>query len=1067
MVPFRIHLFGSLRVFREADAVSGINTNRLQSLLAYLVLHDAPQSREHLAFLLWPESSESQARTNLRQLLHYLRRALTAECEHLWSDNHSVEWRRGTSFSCDFFDFQAAVAQADDAFRRGDQAARLVALEHAASLCQDELLGELYDDWLRPVRERQARQLSEVLSVLASIYEARSDLPGAIRCASRLVAQDPLCEPNHQLLIRLHAANHDRASALRAYHQCMRTLRRELAVEPDASTRELFEKLLKSESAPAERPELPSPAAAPAPAMVGRKREWQRLVECWRVAAGGGVRLAVISGEPGIGKSRLAEELYDWCAKSGAAVARARCYEAQGQLAYAPVAEWLRASPLSETRGVLSQRQLGELARVLPELLSSNPDLDRPRPLAESWEKHHFFESLNAAFTAARKPLLLFVDDLQWCDPDSFEWLHSLFRSDAAQRILILATARPEGTSRGHPLSRLLGDLQQSGRALEIPLAPLDSQETAALAAQVAGAPLDATHLDDLYRDTKGNPLFVVESLRAESAGIAAPPRIHAVIAARFAQLSTTAYELAGLAGAIGQAFSIDLLAKASDWDEDSLFRALDELWQRRIIEGKGESLYDFTHDRLREVAYSELTPVRRRFLHRRIARAIEELSGPGTLGVSALLAAHYDAAGMAESAIERYRAAAGVARQRYADAEAASLLRRALDLCLEFPESGRRDRQELDLRVELCTALVTTLGYAIPEVGESYTRALALAQTLGDRKQAFHVMNGLWVFHVVRGELETSRNLAEKVIETAHGRDEEEVFALIGRFAAGSSLFHLGRLAESETSLRAALASYKGGSHPSVEMFAGPDTGMFCHSYLSHVLWYLGYIDQSATHNSEALRAARETGHPFSVVTSLDYSAMLHVFRQESRQAQTLAGEAIAICRRHGFPYYGSMAEILAGWATALEEKSEAGISQLRHGLDALKSTGGELRLPFYYGLLAEVCSVAGRSADAMAHIANAFAYQSKNGEQWILAELHRIHGDLLQRAGDGASARIAYGKAVEDARRIGALPLELRALLRLGDVKAVGSLYSRFTEGFESPGLTAARALLHSAER
>jgi len=188
----------------------------------------------------------------------------------------------------------------------------------------------------------------------------------------------------------------------------------------------------------------------------------------------------------------------------------------------------------------------------------------------------------------------------------------------------------------------------------ELPLAPLTPEETAMLATQVARRPLDMAGSGALYRATKGNPLFVVESVRA-GLDSAAPPRIHAVITSRLAQLTAPAYELAGMASAVGRAFSLDLLAKASDWDDDSLSTALDELWQRRIIEGQGGAEYDFTHDRLREVTYAELSPVRRRFLHRRIALALEGLHSGDAEAVHGQLAAHLEAGGAAAQAIDHY----------------------------------------------------------------------------------------------------------------------------------------------------------------------------------------------------------------------------------------------------------------------------------------------------------------------------------------------------------------------------------------------------------------------------
>ncbi|HXA51141.1 MAG TPA: AAA family ATPase, partial [Candidatus Acidoferrum sp.] len=596
-----------------------------------------------------------------------MRRALPPDCCLLESDHHTVQWRRDPSCTVDAWEFDAAV-------ERG-------ALDEAAALYRDDLLSGLYDDWVAPLRAQYRERLAGVLQRLAVASEQRRDFAAAIRHAERLVAHDPLREAHHQLLIRLHSEGGDRAGALRAYHQCMSLLRRELGVEPGPATRELFERVLKSEApaaAPAPKEAPPTTAAAPLP-IVGRDRELKLLAAAWSAATSGGIRMAVILGEPGIGKSRLVEEVCGWAARERRAVARTRCYAGQGQVAYAPIADWLRSEPLRSARAHVTSPQLRELARVLPDIMEEYPDTPAPAPLADSRERLFFYESLNAAFGRAGKPLLLAIDDLQWCDADSFEWLHSLLRSPAASQILLLGTARAEEVGRDHPLTRLLGEMRHSGELTEITLAPLDAGETTALAEQISGSDLSEAGRAEIYRSTGGNPLFVVESMRAGLGG-ATPARIHAVISARLAQLSKAAYELAGLAAAVGRSFSFELLAKATDWDEASLNQALDELWQRRIVEGHGAAEYDFTHDRLREVAYQELSLVRRRFLHRRLARATD---GPG-----AQVAAHYEAAGMAEEAIGAYCEAAAMARKRYADSEAAGLLGRALALCREFPET-------------------------------------------------------------------------------------------------------------------------------------------------------------------------------------------------------------------------------------------------------------------------------------------------------------------------------------------------------------------------------------------
>src|SRR5258708_320754 len=317
----RVELFGNLRITFQQQTVTAINTNRLQSLFAFLLLSgDAPQSREHLAFLLWPESDESQARTNLRQLLHHLRRALPSECTLLSTDNHTVRWRRDPSCTVDVVDSQAAFPRADEAAKRHAFEAEREEQGEAARLYQDGL---------------------------TALFDERGDFASAIRHAERLAAHDPLRESHLQALIRLYAANNDRASALRAYHQCMRVLRRELGVEPGAATREMFERILKSEPAGAVQAEVPPTAAGSPLPMVGRKIEWERLTAAWSAATRGGIHLAVILGEPGIGKSRLAEELYKSCGRNAA---RTRCYAGQGRVAYAPIADWLRTEPLRSAR---------------------------------------------------------------------------------------------------------------------------------------------------------------------------------------------------------------------------------------------------------------------------------------------------------------------------------------------------------------------------------------------------------------------------------------------------------------------------------------------------------------------------------------------------------------------------------------------------------------------------------------------------------------------------------------------------------------------------------------------
>jgi DNA-binding SARP family transcriptional activator/predicted ATPase len=1050
----QINLFGNLRMSFAGRPVTAVNTNRLHSLIAYLILHgDTPQPRERVAFMLWPASSESQARTNLRQLLHHLKRALPSECNPLVSDNFAVRWRQDAACVIDTVDFQAALVEAASARAEKDRAREIQTLTTAAQLYEDDLLPGLYDEWLTPLREDYRRRISEALHRLATLFEERKEYAAAIPFAERLVALDSLGESHHQLLIRLHAANHDRSSALRAYHQCMRVLRREMGVEPGSATLELFERILKAESGASGSPasaSIESPVAKTVPqlqkvrALVGRANEWQRLASAWHSAVEEGPRVAVISGEPGIGKTRLADELYQSCLRQGHAAARSRCYAGQGQVAYAPVAEWLRSDALRAGWTKLRPQQLAELARLVPEIYEQFPDLELPKPgqlspLAENWQRLHFYESLSAAFGKSRKPILLFLDDMQWCDPDSFEWLNALLTSSAAAGVLVLGTVRAEETGRQHPFTPFLAGLRQSGIVLEIPLEPLDDQETAELARLESAKPLESENLGEILRATRGNPLFVIESVRA---GLQST-RVHAVIAARLAQLTAPSYELAGLASVVGRPFSFELLVKATDWDEGSVSQALDELWQRRIIESRGASEYDFTHDRLREVACEELSLVRQRYLHRRVARALAEVFGADIESWNGQIASHFEQAGMAEEAIEHYWRAATYARQRYADTESADLLRRSLALCRGFPESDRRLTQELDLLVTLGPALVTTEGYSAAEVGETYHRALELSRRLDDRN-IFVILSGVWVFHTVRGDLERARQFSLEFLRVAQ-REPSPGRMMAGNFLLGCNLFHLGQMEASLEHMTTAVRSHSGPAESILPLFAGPDVGVFCRSYLAHLAWHREDGNHADVHAAEAITTATQMRHPFSQAIALDYAAMLYVFRGESRAALERGREVVELCSRHGFAYYLAMANVLTGWAGAAEGDVDAGLAQLRDGLEQMRRLGAEIRLPYYFMLLAETFGRAGLVGEALASLSSGFAFASKNGEQWAVAELHRVQGDLLAAEGRTEQARDSFVRGAEAARRSGSLAFERKL-----SILAAGTAATASTERF-----------------
>jgi DNA-binding SARP family transcriptional activator/predicted ATPase len=1076
----QVRLLGQFRVTVDGRPV-GPTTARLQSLLAYLLLHaDAPQSRAHLSFTFWPDASEPKARNNLRQLLHQLRQALPEADRHLRTDASSVQWAPDSSFTLDVAHFDNALAEADEAGRAGDVARRRACLERAVELCDGPLLPSCYDDWIGPARERLARRCEEAVAALVGLLEEQREYAGAISHVRHWLQHDSVDEAAYRWLMRLLALTGDRAGALQAYRQCEDGLRRELAAEPSAETVRTYEGIRSAEPGPS----TPAGVAAEVPAalsLVGRQAEWARLREAWEQAVDGHASFALVTGDAGIGKSRLAEELVSWARRQGVTAATTRSYAAEGRLSLAPVSEWLRSDGLSPHLAPLEDVWRVEVARILPELLAARPELPRPAPMTEFGDRLRFFEGLVRAVLAAPQPLLLLIDDLQWCDRETLDWLHFLSRFDPDARLLVLGTARSEELDAAHPLSVLLRDLRRSSQLAEITLEPLDAAETAELATQVGNHAFDANAATRLYRETEGNPLFIVETVRAESGGGAPgtpehgipelPPRAHAVIAGRLARLSDHARETAAAAAVIGRAFDLAVLVRLVG-DEERVVRALDELWRKRIVREQGPNAYDFTHDRLRDVAYDETSAPQRRLLHRRVAEALVAAHEPDLDPVSAQVAAHYESAGLFEQAIPHYSRAAVVAQAVYAHDEAVALVGRGLSLLQKLPESARRDGWELELQLVLAPSYRVTMGWAAPALGDVLDRALALCDRVGTSAQRAQILYGLQSRYIVEGRLEKSALVTDemaRVFRETQGEPPRSAFAML----AGARL-QMGRFQEASDDVDGLVREADPSQLQGLQESQGLNYEVLARAWQSHALWCLGRPDTAFERASQALQLARRLEQPFSQAIAATYLALLQQLRAEPAAFRLQAREAFDLSTEFKATYYRAWAAILAAHADTLAAPEAAAIARLRGAIEGFKETGARLRLPYYLALLADGHLRAGEADAGLDVVEEALSRGRETNERWWDAELHRLRAELVRKRGaDLAEAEAALRRALEIARGQQAKSLELRAARALAALWAgsgrtaeardlLAPVYSSFTEGLETPDLKAAQALL-----
>jgi predicted ATPase/DNA-binding SARP family transcriptional activator len=716
-----LHLYflGPPRVERDSQPVI-LDTRKATALLAYLAVTGQRHSRDTLATLLYPATDQSRARAALRRTLSSLRTGIGES----WLDleREAVALPANPDLWCDVEHFQRLLLECDGhEHGKHEVCARcLPPLRAAVDVYQSDFLtgfslrdSAAFDEWQFIETERLRRALVGALERLVRGLTVEGRLVEAIEQAQRLLVSDPLHEAAHRVLMLLYAWTGQAQNALRQYRECVRILSEELGVAPLPETTRVYEaikehrtppppKALRAvqrqdvdELAPAPQPSPPAPTAVGTLPLVGRKAELAALHQIHRSSHIDG-RLAALEGEPGIGKTRLAEEFIAQVWAAGGAVIAGRCYEGEAGLAYGVLVEALRAalaqSGLAQRLSTAADGWLAEAARLLPELaaggvLPSRPPLDQPGAQA------HFFEGLCQVIQALAGPGgVLFVDDAQWADSASLDVLAYLAHRLAGRPLLMLAAWRDEDSPALQRLRGLVRTAQRAGRGVSLSLSRLDR---AAVAALTAGLPADNL-AERLYRESEGLPLFVVEYLRAWHAGEAPvsggyqPQGVRDLLHARLAAVDEAARQLLATAAVIGRSFDFETLRATSGRSEEETVECLERLVRLGLVQerrGSGSAgsfgSYDFSHEQLRALVYAETGLARRRLLHRRAAEALQRsLRAPQNIGAGASLIGHHlQLAGHDYEAAAYFWQAGQHARALYANEEALAHFETALAL--------------------------------------------------------------------------------------------------------------------------------------------------------------------------------------------------------------------------------------------------------------------------------------------------------------------------------------------------------------------------------------------------
>jgi predicted ATPase len=850
---------------------------------------------------------------------------------------------------------------------------------------------------------------------------------------------------------------------------------------------------------------------------VGRQKERAELRAGFESAAGGRGLLFGVSGEPGIGKTTLVE---DFLAELNASkrlctIARGRCSERlAGTEAYLPILEALD----SLLRGDKAEGIAQTMRRIAPTwyvqvapLSSDNPSDARLMAEAKAGSQERMKRELGAFFqeiTRAR-PIVLFFDDLHWADVSTTDLLAYLATKFHGLRLLIVATYRPSDLLLAkHPFLQIKPDLQARGVCHELALEFLPVAEIERyLALQFPRHCFPAELPRLILAKTEGSPLFMVDLVRylqdrkviAKDQGrwtLARsvpeiqrdlPESVRGMIERKIAQLGEEERTLLIAASVQGYEFDSAVVVKVLGIEPGEVEERLEKLERvhafiRNIEENElpDRTLtlrYRFVHVLYQNALYGSLKPTRKAQLSMAVAQALLDSYGKQRGKIASELAALFGAARDFARAVEFYQLAARQAAEVYANAEAAALASRGLEMLTSLPDGPQRAPQELSLQVTRAMALSIAHGYAAQEAGKSYARARHLCQEMGEAPESLPVLFGLCIYYWIRGENNTARQIGEQMLRMSEKlRDAKMQTA--AHTILGNVLVLIGELASAHEHLKRSIASYDAGQHQIYRSLLRLDPGVYSLAQSARVLSLLGYPDQARQRLQQAFTLSSQTGDPRSIAFTQILGTIVHTYLRECEQVRKLMEECTAHCTAHDIGDDSAWACAWGGWAVAELGQAAQGISLLQKNMATRRLMGAMISHTEFLTLLAQALGKAGRIEEGMAAVAEAMELATQTGEGHFRAEALRVKGELLlqtQSEGREVAAEACFQEALVIARQQSAKLWELRAATSLvplwqkqgkpEEARALlGEIYGWFTEGFDTADMKDAKALLEN---
>ena len=849
---------------------------------------------------------------------------------------------------------------------------------------------------------------------------------------------------------------------------------------------------------------------------VGRERERTALRDAWESAARGRGVLISVSGEPGIGKTTLVEELLSELAVNPRAprVGRGRCSERlAGTDAYLPILEaldgLLRGHGGEIAASAMKRHAPTWYLQVAPTAIENSSE-GRALVNVQASSQERMKRELSSFIEEVCRvsPLVLFFDDLHWSDLSTIDVLAYIATRLSTTRLLILATVRPaELLMNKHPFAQLKLDLQARGLCREIRLDFLSAKEVAEFVdREFPGHALPPEFAMMIHAKTEGSPLFMVDLLRylrtegtvsnadgtwrlsAPLSGVAQslPESIRGMIQRKIEQISEPDRKLLAAASVQGHEFDTAIVAKLVRLDPADIEERLESLEhvygfvrrseEHELPDGAFSVRYRFVHVLYQNALFAILTPSRRASFSALAAEALLAAYGNAAAQVAVDLAQLFEAARDTSRAVDYLAIAADAAVRVFANQEAVVLARRGLELIEHQPETDARLERQMMLLTTLGIALGTMQGIAAPEVGKAHAHAYELWKRLGARPNLFHIAFAMWAYHVIGAKLDVSLALGDELLHMAETTGNRAT-KVVANDCLGITLHHLGEHRRAAEHFDRGMGDYSPELRTAFIAFPlDPGVSMVAES--SRVLWVLGYPDQAVRRMREAIELASHIGHPESMAFAPLFGSFLHQFLDEGDKALEYADTMLALSRERDIATTMAWGMSVRGWALGATGQIDAGIAELRDSLARQRAAGSEIARPQFAWMLGDTCLRAAMYDEANAAADDGLETAARTDDHYWDSELHRLKGEIVIRSsGPIADAEAYFAAALADAGARSAKSLELRAATSLGrlyrsqgrtaDAEGVlAPVYHWFTEGLDTADLVAARAVLDGAD-